>query len=60
MPKFRVKIFASLPASAEMDVEAEDEDSAMNYAYQHFDKAHWDGSDIHRPDGSMIDEVVIV
>lgn len=55
MKTFEVTLWASMPASAKMKVEAESEEAAKQYAYENIDEADWDGSDCSRPDGSMID-----
>jgi hypothetical protein len=43
--KFTVRLFASLPTSATLVVEAENEEAAREYAEEHFAKADWGGPD---------------
>ena len=56
---YRVRLWASLPASAEMTVEAASEEDAIQYAYEHQDEADWDGSDISSPQGPIDSAEVI-
>ena len=59
LKSYRVRLWASLPASAEMTIEAASEEEAIQYAYDHQDEAPWDGADYSRPQ-SLIDSAEVI
>ena len=60
MKRFRVRLWANLPASAEMVVEADCAEDAKQVAFDKSDSAPWDGADYNRPDGSQVESVEVL
>lgn len=55
LKKYRVHLVATLPCSASMVVEAENEQEAEEYADAHYGEADWDGADCSRPSGCDVE-----
>lgn len=55
MKRFRAYLSATLPASASMEFEAENQEAAQKYADEHSHEADWDGADSNRPQGCDIE-----
>lgn len=59
MPRYRAIYGATLPASAGLSFEAEDDSRAQTYAEEHAGEANWGGADYSTPQGCDIDVVRI-
>jgi hypothetical protein len=55
MAKYEVHLVATIPASANLLVEAENEEAASDYAEEHYAEADWDGSDYTTPQGCDVE-----
>lgn len=58
--QWKVRLFATLPASAEMTVEALTKEDAEQYAWDHHTRANWEGSNYSVPGLSDVDAVEAV
>ena len=53
--KYKVMLFASLPCSASIEVEATSEEEAKEKADKNWRDADWDGPDYNTPDGHTVE-----
>lgn len=51
---YLVRLYGTLPCSAQIEVEAEDEYEAIEKALEDYQDADWDGADYSRPDGASV------
>lgn len=56
--KFLVELSASLPCSARMEIEAENEECAKQYAYDNYRKFQWEPS-WYTPDGATVEAEIV-
>ena len=55
LKRYKVRLWGTLPCSATIEVEAEDELKAREYAEERWGKADWDGADYDTPEGATVE-----
>lgn len=58
--EFKVVLFASLPASAVMTVEADTPEEAKQWAFEHSHLFPWDGADYERPGRAEVTDAEVL